>query len=316
LRLDAVEQDAFGHGSVAGGRGVTVTQPALYGERAHAGQALYSIGVAVHVGIADASEEYRMSVRLAWLAIPFTIALLVSGPAMAAAHNSSAEAHAAEARALRAQIDHMDSDLQALESQLYRLQSDHTDDPARAGKESALRAQIHRMDHDQELLEDRLRELEHEDPAIAAESRKAADDTSTTDHYATPATPPPAPAPIQMAPPPPPPPPAPPVLGPTLRQAADPAPYEKAAGGYVGAFRYNSYRWVPVGTRQLAVYNTYDEAYLLDFANDCPGLLTADHIKVENFSTKVVMGRDAIIADGQRCPITGIRELNTSRLPR
>jgi hypothetical protein len=280
---------------------------------------LYSLDVAVHVGIADAPEEYSMSVRLAWLAIPLNIALFVSGPAMAAAHNSTAEAHAAEARALRAQIDHMDSDLQTLESQLYRLENDHADDPARAGKESALRAQIHRMDHDQELLEDRLRELEHEDPAIAAESRKAADDTSTADHYATPATPPPppAPAPTQMAPPPPPPPPPPPqALGPTLRQAADPAPYEKAAGGYIGMFHYNPYQWVPVGTRQLAVYNTYDEAFLLDFANDCPNLLRAERIEIENFSTKVVMGRDAVIANGERCPITGIRELNTNRLPR
>lgn len=84
----------------------------------------------------------------------------------------------------------------------------------------------------------------------------------------------------------------------------------------MGAFRYNPYRWIPVGTRQLAVYNTYDEAYLLDFASDCPGLLSTDRIKIENFSTKVVMGRDAVIADGQRCLITGIRELHINRLSR
>ena len=80
-------------------------------------------------------------------------------------------------------------------------------------------------------------------------------------------------------------------------------------------FRYNPYRWVPVGTHQVAVYNTYDEAFLLDLAIDCPGLLSADRIKIENFSTKVVMNRDAVIADGQRCLITGIRQLNTARLP-
>jgi hypothetical protein len=272
----------------------------------------------VHVGIVDRLEERAMSVRVATLAACLCLILSFSGSATAA---SSAEARAAEARALRAQIDRMDRDLQSLESQLYHLEHDTPADPARSDKESAIRSQIHRLDHDQELLENRLRELEHEDPAILAESAKAGEASGTSDHYGTPTAPPPPPAAappppiLSAAAPPPPPPPAPPAFGPTLRHAADPAPYEKAAGSYVSMFHYNPYKWIPVGTRQLVVYNTYDEAFLLDFASDCPGLLSADRIQVENFSTKVVINRDAVIADHQRCQITGIRELNTHHLP-
>ncbi len=268
--------------------------------------------------------------RFARFAIELALILLISGPALAASRDD--ESRAAVERALRAQIDRMDQDLQVIESQMYRLEHDHAADPARADKQSALHAQIERMDHEQDLLKDRLHQLEKQDSPAVQEARRqaeiAAEDKFEAEHPPAPDTAPapaqapapvpePVPVPVQIASPPAPPPPAPPPqLGPTLRQAADPAPYEKAAGGYVGMFHYNPYRWVPVGTRQVAVYNTYDDAYLLDLAIDCPGLLSADRIKIENFSTKVVMNRDAVIADGQHCLITGIRQLNTVRLPR
>ncbi len=261
-----------------------------------------------------------MSVRTAVLTTCLAVAACHAVPAFAA---SNAETRAAEARALRAQIDRMDRDLQSLESQVYALDHATPPDPARADKQRAIRAQIHAMDHDQELLENRLHELEREDPAIAAESARAGDASGVGDHYGSSApAPPPAPAPPALfaaaAMPPPPvqaPPPPSHTIGPSLRQAADPAPYEKAAGDYVGMFHYSPGKWVPVGTRQLAVFNTWDDAYLLDLGGDCPGLLSADRIRIENFSTKVVADRDAVIADGQRCAITGIRPLNTARLP-
>jgi hypothetical protein len=282
----------------------------------------------VHVGIADTLQESDMYVRTALLTACIAAMTCLAAPAFAA---SSPETRAVEARALRAQIDRMDRDLQSLESQLYELEHVTTSDPARADKQRTIRAQIHGMDHDQELLENRLHELEREDPAIAAESARGGEASGVSDHYATSApvmaaapasTPPPA-APMRTAaaPPSPAPPPAPaqapppPTFGPSLRQAADPAPYEKAAGNYLGMFHYSPGKWVPVGTRQLAVFNAWDDAFLLDLGNDCPGLLSADRIRIENFSTKVVANRDAVIADGQRCPITGIRQLNTARLP-
>lgn len=79
---------------------------------------------------------------------------------------------------------------------------------------------------------------------------------------------------------------------------------------------FSPYRYVPIGARQLVVYNTYDEIYLLDLADDCPGLLTTTRFQIENFSTHVTAGKHAVIADGQRCPIADIREIRPSRLPR
>ncbi len=251
-----------------------------------------------------------MSIRAVSLTLVPALILLAAASTSASA--TDAATRAAEERALRAQIDRMDDDLQKLVSKMSELQADKS--ASHAAEVSALRDQIHRMDREQELIENRLHELEKDDPPAAREHRQAEPPPAPT--TATPSPPqvqppaPPAPAPAPPSAPPPPPP------GPTLRQAADPAPYEKAAGSRVSMFRYNSYRWVPVGTRQLVVYNTYDDAYLLEFASDCPGLLSAERIKVENFSTKVVVGRDGVLANGQRCAIADIRELNVGKLPR
>ena len=253
-----------------------------------------------------------MFVRVVSLTLaPILILLTAASPALA----TDADTRAAQEHALQAQIDRIDVDVQNLETRLHDLEAGHA---ASAAAESDLRTQIHHMDREQELLEDRLHAIEKQDSPAVQDARRqakiAAEDRLEAGSPPAPArTAESAPAPAPL-PPPAPSQPAPP-FGPPLRQAADPAPYEKAAGGYVGMFRYNSYRWVPVGTHQLVVYNTYDEAYLLDFASDCPGLLSAKHIQVENFSTKVVMDRDAVVADGQRCPITGIRPLMLNRLP-
>ncbi len=271
-----------------------------------------------------------MFVRVVSLTLaPILVLLTAASPALA----SDADTRAAQEHALQAQIDRIDVDVQNLETRLHDLETGHAASTSRAADESELRTQIHRMDREQELLEDRLHAIEKQDsPAVQDARRQAKIDAEDRLEAGNPPAPAPtpapartsetAPAPAQSTPPPAPPLPAtpsapapPPPLGPPLRQAADPAPYEKVAGAWVGMFRYNPYRWVPVGTHQLVVYNTYDEAYLLDFASDCPGLLSAKRIQVENFSTKVVMGRDAVVADGQRCPITGIRQLMVNRLP-
>jgi hypothetical protein len=244
-----------------------------------------------------------MTARIARLAIGFALILLANHLAAAASRSDSDAVRAAEARALRAQIDRMDHDMQALETRLHAYASDAASHQAEA---DALRAQIHRMDRDQELLEDRLHELERADPAIAAErvrdqaQAEAAPPTETqAPKIATPTS--------NYSP-----------TGPALRQAADPAPYEAATDSRIAMFRIalSPYRWVPVGSRQLALFNTDDEAYLLDFANDCPGLLSAERIRFENFSTHVQAGEHAVIASGQRCLITNIRELRISKLPK
>lgn len=208
---------------------------------------------------------------------------------------------AAEARALRAQIDQMDTQMRDLADQLHAIETAHPTD--RDGRD-ALRQRIHDISSDQQLLESRLRELERPQAAGSAAGTNPV----------TPSPPPPSSPPQPQAPP--------PVaaapavsLGPPLRKAADPAIYLKAAGDRRSMFNYNPYRWIPVGTRQLAVYNDYNDAVLLDLENDCPTLLTARKIDIENFSTRVYVNKSAVVADGVRCVIVGIRELYTNRLP-
>jgi hypothetical protein len=166
----------------------------------------------------------------------------------------------------------------------------------------ALRAQLQQMKSDTLALDARLRELEA--------GRDAGSRPSATREAVPPMQAERAPMPPQVpmyAP-----------RGPTLRQAGDPAPYEAAVDTRLGMFRvaFSPYRWIPVGSRQLVLFNTYDEAYLLDFARECPGLLTAPRIRVENFSTRVKAGEHAVVADGQRCVITTIRGLRISKLPK
>lgn len=208
----------------------------------------------------------------------------------------------AESRALQAQIDQMDAQVRDLSNRLHALDAGQ---PGASGNRDALRAQIRQIGNDQDLLEQRLRELQRENSGAAAAAPPA------PAPLATPMAPPPPPAPT-VAPPPPPPPAV--AQGPKLREAADPAPYLKAAGDAVGMFFYNPYKLIPVGTHQLVVYTNFDEAYLLDLDGDCPGLLTARKITIENFSARVIAGRHAVLADGERCPIADIRKLYVNRL--
>jgi hypothetical protein len=256
--------------------------------------------------------------------------VLATAAGIAAPDDQEARRRQAWERQLHAQLDRSDKDIQVLESRLFALENNRSaNDAAREAEKQALRDQIERMDHDQEPIEKCLEKLEHDEPLNRVscpfhdDSGPAAPATIEQPPKPSMAAAPPQPAmpPPRIAPPSAPSPqlaPSPvpsPQHGPVLRKADDPAPYEKAVISRVSMFRYNPYRWVPVGTHQLAVYNTYEEAFLLDLDGDCQGLLTTERIQIENFSTRVVAGKDAVIADGQRCLITGIRELYVNRLP-
>lgn len=233
--------------------------------------------------------------KLRVLAGSLLLGSLLACACMSTAMADDRAARQAESRALQAQIDQMDTQVRELSNRLHALDAGQ---PGAHGDRDALRAQIRQIGNDQDLLEQRLRELQRHD-------REAASATADA--------PPPPPPPVAQTPPLPPPP-AP--TGPKLREAADPAPYLKAAGDAVGMFFYNPYKLIPVGTRQLVIYTNFDEAYLLDLDGDCPALLTARKITMENFSTRVIAGRHAVLADDVRCPITGIRKLHVNRLPR
>ena len=262
-------------------------------------------------------QEHAMTARIQSLIVAAAL-VMATAASLAAAQDRDATRRQAWERQLKAQIDRTDKDIQVLESRLFALENAHAgNDASRETEKKALREQIQRMDHEQEPVEGCLEKLEH-DESLNRISCPFHDDSDVPDP--TPALEAPT-APVQ--PPAPAPPPrvderastsAPP-HGPALRAAADPGPYEKAAGDRVSMFFYNPYRWVPVGTRQLAVFNSYDDAYLLDFAEPCPGLLTTRRIQIENSSTKVYVGKHAVIADGDRCPIVAIRELQVRRLP-
>jgi hypothetical protein len=174
----------------------------------------------------------------------------------------------------------------------------------------ALRAQLDQVKSDIRAMDARLRELEQRTTEAAASSpsgsRTAMERTSPA--TATPATAPAASTALTPGYTP---------SGPVLREAVDPAPYQAAIDARLSMFRVAMapYRWIPAGKRQLVLFNTYDQAYLLDFANACPGLLYAKHIRIENFSTHVKIGEHAVVADGQRCLITDIGELRIVKLP-
>ena len=211
-----------------------------------------------------------MNVRLPSLVIPFALLALF---ALVSAATAASPNHDAEKRALRAQLEQLKSDTQALEARLRELDASSDADP----QSSAAR---------------------RTSPSMQAPPPPT--------HAPMATTPIPTPAPAYTP------------HGSMLRQAADPAPYEAATDTRIAMFRlaFSLYRWVPVGSSQLVVFNTYDQAYLLDFASDCPGLLSASRIRIENFSTHVKVGEHAVIADGQRCLITNIRELRISKLPK
>ncbi len=253
-----------------------------------------------------------MTARLPSLVVAAAL-VLATALSLAAAEDRDARRRQAWERQLQAQIDRTDKDIQALESRLFALENSRAgNDSSRETEKRALRDQILRMDHEQEPIEACLEKLGH-DEALSRISCPFHDDSDV------PVRAPAVEVPTTMAAPPPPLPAVPvvsaPAQGPALRAAVDPGPYEKAAGDRVGMFFYNPYRWVPVGTRQLAVFNSYDDAYLLDFDAPCPGLLTTRRIQIENSSTKVYAGKHAVIADGDRCPIVAIRELQVRRLP-
>ncbi len=212
-------------------------------------------------------------------------------------------AREAEMRALQAQIAQMDAQVRALSNRLYAIQ---TSAPADDPDVVAMRTQIRDISRDQAFLEARLRQLQ---------GATAASESAPTPPRPPPTarSPVPSVAPVPQATPTPPaasPSPA----GPRLREAADPAPYLKAVNQRVGMFFYNPYKLIPVGSSQLAIYTSFNEAYLLDLDGPCPALLTAKRITIENFSTRVIAGRHAVVADGTRCPIVGISTLHTNRL--
>jgi len=101
------------------------------------------------------------------------------------------------------------------------------------------------------------------------------------------------------------------------RANIDPAPYEASITGRVSMFRMTpSSMWRVLDEKRLVYWVVSNEAYLLNLAQICPGLLDTEKLKLENFSTKVLAGRDHVIFGDQRCLIASIAQLGGRSLPK
>ncbi len=104
---------------------------------------------------------------------------------------------------------------------------------------------------------------------------------------------------------------------PPRRADVDPAPYEKSSIGRIPQFRTSqSSKWLVLDEKRVVFWVLDEEAYLLNLAQSCPGLLNAEKMKLESFSTKVRAGHDGIVLNNQRCLIESITKLGGKSLPK
>lgn len=97
----------------------------------------------------------------------------------------------------------------------------------------------------------------------------------------------------------------------------NPSPYEASVTGRVSMFRITfSSMWRVLDEKRLVYWVVDDEAYLLNLAQICPGLLSTQKLKLENFSTKVLAGRDHVVFGDKRCLIESIDRLGGPSLPK
>jgi hypothetical protein len=81
---------------------------------------------------------------------------------------------------------------------------------------------------------------------------------------------------------------------------------------YLG--RYTA--WKPLGDRQLALWTTIQDAYLLNVLPPCVGLLFANGIQVSFDNRRITRGVDAVSFRDQHCFISEIRPVDYARMQR
>ncbi|MEO8000311.1 MAG: DUF6491 family protein, partial [Arenimonas sp.] len=171
------------------------------------------------------------------------------------------------------------------------------------------RSEIERLKQDIQLKEAELRVLELQMARQAALPAPVAKPKSKT--AAEPKTSPSMPMAAAL--------PAPtPNPAPALKRAnVDPTPYEASIIGRIQAFRTTTTsKWLVLDEQRLIYWVLDDEAYLLNLTENCPGLLTAERMKLESFSNKVRAGEDGVVFANQRCLIQSIEKLGGHKLPK
>lgn len=97
----------------------------------------------------------------------------------------------------------------------------------------------------------------------------------------------------------------------------DAEPYERSIQGRVAMFRVVDHpKWLVLDDRRVVVWVLEDEAYLLELVEQCPALIGAGQVRVESFSTRVRMGKEAVRIGDQRCVIGSIARLGGRSLPK
>lgn len=97
----------------------------------------------------------------------------------------------------------------------------------------------------------------------------------------------------------------------------DPAPYLAAAVGRLSAIRVSvPPQWLVIDEARVVIWTTSDEAYLLGVQTPCPILLSGAKLKLEDFSTRVRVGEEAVKVGTQRCLIESITRLGGRGLPK
>jgi len=101
------------------------------------------------------------------------------------------------------------------------------------------------------------------------------------------------------------------------RANVDPKPYEASVVQRIAMFRTDgSAKWLVLDEERVVFWVLDDEAYLVNLAVTCSGLLDAKSLKLENFSSKVRAGHDGVLFDDQRCQIQSIQKLGGRALPK
>lgn len=102
------------------------------------------------------------------------------------------------------------------------------------------------------------------------------------------------------------------------RRDAQRTHYEAYAGPPVESFtwlgRYDS--WQPIGTNELVVWTTPNQAYLIKVAPPCDNLEFVNRIGLTSTGNTVSSRFDFVKAGRWRCPIQEIRPIDYSRMRR
>lgn len=100
------------------------------------------------------------------------------------------------------------------------------------------------------------------------------------------------------------------------RQDAQRAQYESHAGAPVDSFtwlgRFDS--WQPIGTNEVVVWTTPNQAYLIKVAPPCDNLEFANHIGLTSTASTVSARFDFVTVHHWRCPIQEIRPVDYQRM--